>query len=58
MQWPDGYFLHMLAWLGGIAAEAVRLALKDWLPGLGLLKHRDGPEGANGPGMDSYRNPW
>ncbi len=27
--------------------EAIRLALKDWLTGLGLLKHRDDPEGAN-----------
>jgi len=26
---------------------AIRLALKDWLTGLGLLKHRDDPEGAN-----------
>jgi len=25
--------------------EAIRLALKDWLTGLGLLKHRDDPEG-------------
>jgi hypothetical protein len=28
--------------------EAIRLALRDWLTGLGLLKHRDDPEGANG----------
>ncbi len=27
--------------------EAIRLALKDWLTGLGLLKHRDDPEMAN-----------
>ncbi len=27
--------------------EAIRLALKDWLTDLGLLKHRDDPEGAN-----------
>jgi len=27
--------------------EAIRLALKDWLTGLGLLKHRDDLEGAN-----------
>jgi len=27
--------------------EAIRLALKDWLTGLGLLKQRDGPERAN-----------
>ena len=27
--------------------EAIRLALKDWLTGLGLLHHRDDPEGAN-----------
>ncbi len=28
-------------------SEAIRLALKDWLTGLGLLKHRDDPGGAN-----------
>lgn len=28
--------------------EAVRIALRDWLTGLGLLKHREDPEGANG----------
>jgi hypothetical protein len=27
--------------------DAIRLALRDWLTGLGLLKHRDDPEGAN-----------
>ncbi len=27
--------------------EAIRTALKDWLTGLGFLKHRDDPEGAN-----------
>jgi len=27
--------------------EAIRLALRDWLTGIGLLKHRDDPEGAN-----------
>ncbi len=26
--------------------EAIRLALKEWLTGLGLLKHREDPEGA------------
>jgi Arc/MetJ-type ribon-helix-helix transcriptional regulator len=28
-------------------SEAIRRALADWLSGLGLLKHRDDPEGAN-----------
>ena len=28
-------------------AEAGRVALKDWLTGMGLLKHREDPEGAN-----------
>ena len=28
--------------------EAIRHALRDWLINLGLLKHRDDPEGANG----------
>jgi metal-responsive CopG/Arc/MetJ family transcriptional regulator len=28
--------------------EAIRLALREWLVGLGRLKHRDDPEGANG----------
>jgi hypothetical protein len=28
-------------------AAALRVALRDWLTGLGLLKHRDDPEGAN-----------
>lgn len=28
--------------------EAIRLALRDWLAGLGRMKHRDDPEGANG----------
>ncbi len=27
--------------------EAIRLAMKDWLTGMGLLKHREDPEGAN-----------
>jgi len=27
--------------------EAIRLALKDWLTGLGVLKHREDSEGAN-----------
>ena len=27
--------------------EAVRLAVHDWLTGMGLLKHREDPEGAN-----------
>ena len=27
--------------------DAIRLALRDWLTGLGLLHHRDDPEGAN-----------
>ena len=27
--------------------EIIRLALVDWLTGLGLLKHRDDPEGTN-----------
>jgi hypothetical protein len=27
--------------------EAIRLALRDWLTELGLLKHRDDPERAN-----------
>ncbi len=27
--------------------EAIRLALREWLTGLGLLRHRDDPEGAN-----------
>jgi len=27
--------------------DGIRLALKDWLTHLGLLKHRDEPEGAN-----------
>lgn len=27
--------------------EAIRMALKDWLTGMGLLKHREDPEGAN-----------
>ena len=27
--------------------EAIRLALRDWLTGLGFIKHRDDPEGAN-----------
>jgi hypothetical protein len=28
-------------------SDAIRLLLRDWLTGLGLLKHRDDPEGAN-----------
>ena len=28
--------------------EAIRRALRNWLTGLGLLKHRDEPEAANG----------
>lgn len=28
--------------------EAIRLALRDWLVGLGRLKSRDDPEGSNG----------
>ena len=28
--------------------QALRHALRDWLTGLGLLKHSDDPEGANG----------
>jgi Arc/MetJ-type ribon-helix-helix transcriptional regulator len=28
-------------------SEAIRYALRDWLIGLGLLKHREDPEGAN-----------
>lgn len=31
-------------------ADAIRTGLNDWLTGLGLLKHRDDPEGANGHG--------
>lgn len=27
--------------------EAIRVALRDWLTGLGLLKRREDPEGAN-----------
>ena len=27
--------------------ETIRVALKDWLTGMGLLKHREDPEGAN-----------
>ena len=27
--------------------EAIRVALKDWLTGMGLLKHREDPAGAN-----------
>ncbi len=27
--------------------EAIRMALKDWLTGLGLLHNRDDPESAN-----------
>lgn len=27
--------------------EAVRLILKDWLTGMGYLRHREDPEGAN-----------
>jgi hypothetical protein len=27
--------------------EAIRLALKDWLTGMGLLKHREDPEMSN-----------
>jgi DNA-binding transcriptional LysR family regulator len=29
-------------------SDAVTLAVADWLTGLGLLRHRDDPEGANG----------
>lgn len=29
-------------------SEAIQRAVQDWLTGLGLLKHRDDPEGANG----------
>jgi Arc/MetJ-type ribon-helix-helix transcriptional regulator len=28
-------------------SEAIRIALRDWLTGLGLLKHREDPEGAS-----------
>lgn len=27
--------------------EAVRMILKDWLTGMGYLRHREDPEGAN-----------
>jgi hypothetical protein len=27
--------------------DAIRMALRDWLTDLGLLKHRDDPEAAN-----------
>jgi hypothetical protein len=29
------------------ASAPIRIAVVDWLTGLGLLKHRDDPEGAN-----------
>jgi len=32
---------------GSTRPEAIRLALKDWLARLGLLKHCDDPEGVN-----------
>jgi hypothetical protein len=31
-------------------SDAVKTAVLNWLIGLGLLKHRDDPEGANGLG--------
>ena len=27
--------------------EAIRTALRDWLTGLGFIKHREDPEGVN-----------
>ncbi len=30
-----------------VAAEAIRLALKDWLTGMGLLQHSEDPEKPN-----------
>lgn len=33
---------------GATRPEWIRYALTDWLTGLGYLKHREDPEGANG----------
>jgi len=38
--------------------EGIRLALKDWLTGVGLLTHRDDPKESERQGMDSDCNPW
>jgi len=49
----DATLAPLDAWIGAqpdpkpTRPEAIRIALHDWLTGLGMLKRRDDPEGAN-----------